>query len=193
MYNIIEIDNVQAVKTRAEIVIHPVRLRVCAALVARAMNTREIAAALPDVPIATLYRQVRILFHHHIIEAVAHRHVNGIVEPTYAVRREAARFKAHTFAEIPSRDHARYVGVLAGTQIAVAERYFSSRNHDVVRDGATYMAADLPLTDAEARTFRTRLRTLLNEFKRPTSATRRVRHVAVSVLPDPQLAERKER
>ena len=61
----------------------------------------------------------------------------------------------------------RYVGVLAATQITVAERYFSSRNHDVAPDGATYMAADLPLTDAEARTFRTRLRTLLREFKRP--------------------------
>jgi hypothetical protein len=154
------------------------------------MTTREIAAALPDVPIATLYRQVRILFRHRIIEAVAHRRVNGIVEPTYAVRREAARFKARAFAAIPSRDHVKYVGVLAGTQIATAGRYFSSRDHDVVRDGTTYMTADLLLTDAEARTFRTRLRTLLKEFKRPAGAKRRVRHVAVSVLPDPQLAER---
>jgi Helix-turn-helix domain len=180
-------------KTRADIVIHPVRLRVCAALGARAMNTREIAAALPDIPIATLYRQVRILYQHRIIEAVARRRVNGIVEPTYAVRRGAARFKAPAFAAIPSRDHVRHVGVLAGTQIAVAERYFSSQHHDVVGDGATYMAADLPLTDVEARTFRTRLRTLLKEFKRPAGAKRRVRHVAVSVLPDPQPAERNAR
>jgi DNA-binding transcriptional ArsR family regulator len=175
--------------TRAATVIHPVRLRVCAALRARAMTTTEIAAALPDVPIATLYRHVRILYRHRLIEVVARRRVNGIVEPTYALKRGASRFKAQAFAEIPSRDHMRYVGVLAGTQIAAAELYFSSRGHDVVGDGATYMLADLPLTDAEARRLRTRIQRLLKEFKRPAGPKRRVRHVAVSALPDPRHTE----
>jgi hypothetical protein len=173
-------------KSRAAIVIHPVRLRVCAALQARAMTTSEIAAALPGVPIATLYRHVRILFRHRILEVVARRRVNGIVEPTYALKRGAARFKTRAFAEIPPDDHVRYVGVLTGTQIAAAEQYFSSGDHDVVADGATYMLSDLPLTDAEARSLRTRIQKLLKEFKRPVGPTRRVRHVAVSVLPDPR-------
>jgi hypothetical protein len=80
----------------------------------------------------------------------------------------------------------RYVGVLAGTQIAAAEQYFSNPGHDVISDGATYMLADLPLTDVEARTLRARIQKLVKRFTRPVGRNRRVRHLAVSLLPDPR-------
>jgi hypothetical protein len=41
---------------KPDLVIHPVRIRIAGAVVARPMNTGQIAAALPDVPLATLYR-----------------------------------------------------------------------------------------------------------------------------------------
>jgi hypothetical protein len=172
-------------RTRAELVIHPVRLRVCAALVARPMNTRQIGAALPDVPPATLYRQVRLLSEHGILEVVGRRTVNGIVEPTYAVRRGAARFRKLDFAAIPPADHVRYLGILLGTQIAAAQTYFGRVGHDVIRDGTTYFGADLLLSDRESRALRGELLGLMRRYRRPIGARRRVRHVVVSLVPDP--------
>jgi hypothetical protein len=116
---------------------------------------------------------------------VGGRTVNGIVEPTYAVRRGAARFRKRDFAAIPSDDHVRYLGILLGTQIAAAQTYFSHRGHDVVRDGTTYFGADLLLSDREARVLRRDLLALVQRARRPASARRRVRHVAVSLVPDP--------
>lgn len=170
-------------RSKAEAVIHPVRLRIAGALLARPMNTRQIAAALPDVATATLYRHVRALASFGTIEVVSRRTINGIVEPTYAVRQGAARFGAKEFAAIPAADHARYLGVVFGAQMAVAQAYFTEPEHDVVRDGTTYFRADVNLTDLEARRLRADLLAMVKRYRRPTGRRRRVRHLAVSLIP----------
>jgi hypothetical protein len=171
------------VRSKAEVVIHPVRLRIAGALLAQPMNTQQIAGALPDVPPATLYRHVRALATFGTIEVVSRRTINGIVEPTYAVRQGAARFGPKEFAAIPASDHARYLSVVFGAQMAVAQAYFREPGHHVVRDGATYFRADLNLTDTEARQLRARLLALMRRYRRPAGRRRRVRHVAVSLIP----------
>ena len=171
-------------RSKAEAVIHPVRLRIAGALLARPMNTQQIAAALADVPPATLYRHVRALAKFGTIGVVSRRTVNGIVEPTYAVRQGATRLGPKEFAAIPARDHARYLGVVFGAQLAVAQAYFTDEGQDVVRDGATYFRADVNLTDREARRLRADLLGLVQRYRRPAGRRRRVRHVAVSLIPE---------
>ena len=170
-------------RSKAEAVIHPVRLRIAGALLARPMNTREIAAALPDVPAATLYRHVRALADFGTIEVVRTRTINGIIEPTYGVRQGAARFGKDEFAAIPASDHPKYVGVVAATQMAVAQSYFADPDHDVVRDGVTYFRADLNLTDREARQLRAELLELANRYGKRKGRGRRIRHLAVTLVP----------
>lgn len=172
-------------RSKGDLVIHPVRLRIAGAVVARPMNTGQIAAALPDVPPATLYRHVHLLLQHGILHVIRTRRVNGIVEATYAVRRGAVRFGPEEFAAISPRDHTRYLGVLLGTQMVDAQAYFRPRAYDVVRDGATYFRADFHLSDRDARALRRDLLGLAERYRRPASARRRVRHLAVSLIPAP--------
>ena len=90
---------------KSELVIHPVRMRILSVLASRPMTTKQLAAALPDVPPATLYRQVKRLLDGTAIEVVERRTINGIVESTYATVAGAARFDRAEFAGIPGEDH----------------------------------------------------------------------------------------
>jgi hypothetical protein len=132
---------------------------------------------------------VRVLARYGILDVLRRRTINGIVEPTYTVRRGAVRFGPEEFAAIPPRDHTRYVRVLAGTQMVDAQGYFGQPAYDVVRDGATYFRADLHLSDRESRALRRELLALTARYRRPANARRRVRHLAVSLLPAPRPTE----
>jgi DNA-binding transcriptional ArsR family regulator len=46
---------------KPDLLLHPIRGRIMMTLAARTLTTRQMAALLPDVPIPSLYRQVRIL------------------------------------------------------------------------------------------------------------------------------------
>lgn len=68
----------------AELVLHPVRLRLVQALRdGAAATTRELAARLPDVSQATVYRQVAVLAAGGLLEIVGEERVRGAVERRY--------------------------------------------------------------------------------------------------------------
>lgn len=69
----------------AEIVAHPVRLRIIQQLGGRQLTTAQLRTALPDVSQPTLYRQVAILVEAGILAIVEERRVRGAVERTLAL------------------------------------------------------------------------------------------------------------
>ncbi|GAB3749174.1 helix-turn-helix domain-containing protein [Microlunatus parietis] len=69
----------------AEIVTHPVRVRIIQQLGGRELTTAQLRAALPDVSQPTLYRQVAILVEAGVLTIVAERRVRGAVERTLAL------------------------------------------------------------------------------------------------------------
>lgn len=69
----------------ADVVMHPVRLRIIQQLGARQVTTADLRGALPDVPQATLYRHVAALVDADILTIVEERRVRGAVERTFAL------------------------------------------------------------------------------------------------------------
>lgn len=67
------------------LILHPVRLRIIQTLVRRERNTQHIAEAMPDVPVSSLYRHIRMLLEAGYIEIASTRSVNGIEERTYRI------------------------------------------------------------------------------------------------------------
>jgi DNA-binding transcriptional ArsR family regulator len=72
-------------KQRAELVLHPVRLRIITALSSRNMTPGKLAEKLPDVPQATLYRHLKRLEKGGIIRIAATHHVRGTLEKVYSL------------------------------------------------------------------------------------------------------------
>jgi hypothetical protein len=69
-----------------ELLLHPVRLRIVQAFLGRPdLTTAALRDQLPDVPAASLYRQVAMLVDAGVLAVVAERRVRGAVERTYAL------------------------------------------------------------------------------------------------------------
>src|SRR5579859_7958921 len=94
--------------TSAELLLHPVRLRIVQAFLGdRALTTSELRSELTEVSQATLYRQVARLVDAHVLTVVAERRVRGALERTYVLRTSAATVGLDDLAKMSIEDHRR--------------------------------------------------------------------------------------
>ncbi len=140
--------------TSAELLLHPVRLRIVQAFLGdRALTTTELRAELGDVPAASLYRHIARLVTHGVLSVVAERRVRGAVERTYVLRVAAARIGANEVATMSPDEHRQaFLAFVAGL-IGDAERYLAGNDVNPVRDGASYNLAGLWLSNTELTDF----------------------------------------
>jgi DNA-binding transcriptional ArsR family regulator len=73
------------VDSKVDLILHPIRMRIIMALAGERWTARQIAAALPDVAQATLYRHINALAEGGILRIVEERPVRGMVEKVYAL------------------------------------------------------------------------------------------------------------
>ena len=148
--------------TSAELLLHPVRLRIVQAFLGdRALTTAQLRAELSDVPTASVYRQVARLVEAGVLSVVAERRVRGAVERTYVMRAAAARISAGELAKMSPDEHRQaFLAFVAGL-IGDAERYLARPDVDPLRDGASYNMAALWLTDHELLEFARELYTVV--------------------------------
>jgi hypothetical protein len=149
----------------ADLLLHPVRLRIVKAFLGdRALTTSQLAAELDDVPAGSLYRHVARLTQEGVLQVVAERRVRGAVERTYTLRLFAARIQPGEAAAMTPDEHAHaFMAYIAGL-LADFDRYLAG-TPDPARGGGDYQLAAMWLTDAEfagllqdlARAFQPRL------------------------------------
>ena len=122
--------------TSAELLLHPVRLRIVQAFLGdRALTTSQLHAELPDVPPASLYRHVARLVERSVLSVVAERRVRGALERTYIMRAAAARISADEAAKMSAEEHRQaFLAFVAGL-IGDAERYLARPDIDPLRTG----------------------------------------------------------
>jgi DNA-binding transcriptional ArsR family regulator len=140
--------------TSADLLLHPVRLRIIQAFLGdRALTTAELRAALGDVPAASLYRHVARLVDAGVLSVVSERRVRGAVERTYVLRVAAASINLDELEKMSREDHRQaFMAYVAGL-LGDFDRYLVREDFDPVRDGAGYRIAGLWLDDRELADF----------------------------------------
>jgi helix-turn-helix protein len=169
----------------ADLVLHPVRLRIIQAFLGdRALTTSELRGELGDVPAASLYRHVAKLVDAGVLSVVAERRVRGAVERTYVLRTSAASVRVDELADMSADEHRQaFLAYVAGL-IADFDRYLARGDVDLVRDGVTYRMAGLWLDDAElAELARDIYAALQPRLANPPRAGRRRRLLGTVLLP----------
>lgn len=134
----------------ADLLLHPVRLRIVKAFLGdRALTTRQLAAELPDVPPASIYRHVARLTEAGVLHVVAERRVRGITERTYTLRLYAAQVQPGEFTAMSPEEHtSAFLAYVAGL-LGDFDRYLATEPEDPRQDGLGYRLAAMWLTDAE--------------------------------------------
>jgi hypothetical protein len=169
--------------TSAELLLHPVRLRIVQAFLGdRALTTSELRAELGDVPTASLYRHIARLVTHGVLSVVAERRVRGAVERTYVMRVSAARIGADEVTAMSTDEHRRaFLAFVAGL-IGDAERYLARDDVNPIRDGASYSLGGLWLSDAELADFARDLYTVVQPRLANGPRRGRSRRILATVL-----------
>lgn len=134
----------------ADLLLHPVRLRVVQAFLGdRTLTTTDLRAELPDVAPATLYRHVGVLAGAGVLEVVEERKVRGAVERSYRLVPAAASLGPEEAAGMTAEEHRRAFTTFVATLLADFDRYLDHGDTDLARDGVGYRQAALWLTDEE--------------------------------------------
>jgi DNA-binding transcriptional ArsR family regulator len=139
--------------TRADLILHPVRLRIILAFASdvgtRRLTAQQVAAALPDLPQASLYRHLERLYRGGVLAIAGERRVRGAVERTYVLAAGGASLSPEDLANATREDHLAYFTTFAAGLIGQFERYLRRPEVDLVADGVGYRQVVLNLSDEE--------------------------------------------
>ena len=123
----------------AEIVMNPVRQRIFQYLLVHETGTvKEIRAALPDIPSASLYRHMKILTEAGILSVVGENRIRGTVESIYQLNKSAL--------EIDDPDGMAVQTALLGISASFA-KYFAGESPDPKKDMLLMTTCTLTLKD----------------------------------------------
>lgn len=166
--------------SKADLFLHPIRLRIITAISTHRMTAREIAKILPDIPLTTLYRNINALAKGGIIQVVQENHIRGTVEHVYALTNIPSLsdedLRGMTKAEC---QHAftTYVSTL----MSDANRYLDNKTDDqeirLIQDGVVVTRIELFLNREENRTVNERIQKILMEAGENEPAADRRRHM----------------
>ena len=138
--------------TSADLLLHPVRLRILRAFLGdRALTTSELQTELSDVPVASLYRHVARLVDGGVLTVVAERRVRGALERTYVLRPAAASVSLDEVAKMTPDEHRQMFLAFVAGLIGDFDRYLARGDIDLLRDGVSYGMSGMWLDDAELR------------------------------------------
>jgi len=172
----------------ADLILHPVRLRVVQAFLGeRVLTTADLRAELPDVPAATLYRHVGVLADAGVLAVAGERKVRGAAERSYRLCTDAASIGGGDAASWSAEEHRRAFTTFVVSLLGAFDRYLdgAARNErapDLEGDGVGYRQTGLWLTDEEFLDFLTDLREVVAARTANAPGAGRRRRMVSSVL-----------
>ena len=167
----------------ADLLLHPVRLRIVQAFLGdRALTTSQLSAELSDVPAASLYRHVARLVSAGVLQVVAERRVRGAVERTYVLRLAAARVGIADIDAMSTDDYRQMFMAYTAGLLGDFDRYLQRGEVDLLRDGVAFGIEGLWLDDAEFTDMMRELYRVLQPLRTNTPRAGRRRRLLASVL-----------
>lgn len=171
--------------SKADLILHPVRLRIVLEASTGPLTAGDLARRLPDVSQATLYRHITTLADEGVLEVVAERRVRGSVERTFRLVAEQAGLGAGDAASLTPDEHLTgFVTFVVGL-VSAFERYVHQPDAAPGKDPVGYRQTALRLTDQEIRGLVDELGEVVQRYsnREPTPDRRTIR-LSVAAIPD---------
>ena len=171
---------------KADLILHPIRMRILMALVSKQKTSKQLAAILPDIPPATLYRHIRCLAKAGLINIVAERPVRGAVEKVYTVDPSSATLTADEMASASKEDHLRYFTAFVASLLDDFSHFLErTRTMNLTDEGVGYNKVPLELSDEELKSLSAHLNQVFGPYLANTPRPDRRRRIITSiVMPD---------
>ena len=172
--------------SKNDLIFHPVRMRLMTELAGRQMTPGQLAAAMPDIPQATLYRHIKRLWDGGIFEVVNEQIVNGATERTFAVVAGQERLTDADLQGLSPEEHTQNFMTYTASLIDAFARYVQQANpNEMSADGLSYNRATIYLSAEERVEFQEAVVALLQGVMRNEPTPERQRFTLASVvIPD---------
>jgi DNA-binding transcriptional ArsR family regulator len=170
---------------KADLILHPQRMRIVVLLAERPHTAHELGRALPDVPQATLYRHLAALAKGGLIAVVEERQAHSNIEKVYGLAQGGASLGPADVAGASPDDHLRYFTIFIGGLLQSFARYLHGQEQiDLAGDGVSYNTGLLYLSDEELREVQSGLRALIGPLiANQPRPDRRRRQFATVLMP----------
>ncbi len=152
-------------KAKENLLLHPVRMRILLAAAGRQVTAQQLADELPDIPQATLYRNLNALAAGGILVVVQERRIHNTLEKTYALPDQGGFMTAEDFKNASPEDYIRLFTQFLGQMEGYYARYIQHGEVDLARDHVLVQATPIYLSEAEIQ----RLAQQLNDVLLPCS------------------------
>ena len=171
--------------TRADLIIHPIRMRVIIALNDRKLTPKQLAAELKDVAPATLYHHLNLLTDAGITRVVEERPVRGTLrEKVYTLSDTPTILSPDQIAGASKEELLQYFLVFVSKLIGDHARYLDLKESGHYAD-AGYQQHPFFLSDEEFVQFLQELNaTLLPWLKKGPAPGRRKRLLTTILIPE---------
>jgi DNA-binding transcriptional ArsR family regulator len=167
----------------AELLLHPVRLRIVqAAMEGAPVTTSQLCARLPDVSKATVYRHVALLADGGLLAVVSEQRVRGAVERRYQLQPAQAVMDQDAIAAMTTDDHRRGFAAAVGSLLAEFELYLDHDDADPLADGVSYRQFVLWLSESEKAELVDEVAAAIRARAQQGPAPARRRHLLSTIL-----------
>ncbi len=170
----------------ADLLLHPVRMRILMSVARGEMTAQQLAEVLEDVPQATLYRHLSKMVQGNILQIVEERPNRGTVEKVYAAVKEHSHVTAEELANSSKETMMRlFTSYLVGL-LADYAHYLEQEKIDPLSDGLSFTQIPLFLTQEElAKMFADLRQPLVTALENKPEEGRRLRLFNLIVVPEP--------
>jgi len=169
--------------TTADLVLHPVRLRIIQALLGgRELTANELSAEISDVSSATVRRHVAALVEGGMLRVADEHRVRGAMERTYALSADAREVTPEDLRAMSPEEHKQAFAAFAASLLASFDRYIDRGDVDLFRDGVSYRHNALWLSDDELATLLQATRELYLPYAANGPGEGRVRRLMSTVM-----------
>lgn len=161
-------------KSKADILLHPVRMRIVKALLEEKMTVYQLINKLGDVPQATMYRQLNTLADADLVKVIEERLVKGKTEKVYSVVKVDLQTSKEVFTHYSQDEHLRFFMTYHAHLLREMQQYLLNRDVETYNDdGLNYEITPLHLSDEEKNDFFRRYHDLMKEFASKKPSTNR--------------------
>ena len=147
-------------------------------------TAKQLAEALPDVPQATLYRNLTAMTQDGILKVASERKVRGTIEKSYAVINPDCNLMNEKLAENNGEVYFQiFANFIAGLMREFKE-YTAKDKIDIVNDGSGFSVAPLYLTKEELAGILTKFNELaVPHLNNKPGGSRRLYSIATIITP----------
>lgn len=176
------VDGTDSWRATADVVLHPVRLRILQAVAGQEMTTAQLRTVMPDVAPATLYRHVNALLDADILTVVAQRQVRGAVERTLGLGSRQAHAGPDAVGEVDVAQIRQAFRAFVGSVAGAVEQHLEQESPSELFGFSSTM---LQLGPDEIAALQQELAELLDRYRAPGEGRRPVM-LSTVVVPSPR-------